>query len=135
MPIGIRLISSTPQATATSTTSLPTSDVARLVACWLDPHCVSMRGRRGREREAGRQPRRAGDVEALLADLADAAADDLADLGRVDAGAFDERRLHVPSRSAGCMLDRPPPRRPIGVRTASTITTFELDMRPSLRRR
>ena len=42
MPIGIRLINSTPQATATSTTPLPTSDVARLVACWLDPHCVSM---------------------------------------------------------------------------------------------
>ena len=34
------------------------------------------------------------DVEALLADLADAAADDLADLGRIDAGALDERLQH-----------------------------------------
>ena len=42
MPIGIRLITSTPQATATSTTPAPTSDVARLVACWLEPHWVSI---------------------------------------------------------------------------------------------
>ena len=40
-PIGMRLITSTPQARATSTTPLPTSAVARLVACWLLPHCVS----------------------------------------------------------------------------------------------
>src|SRR5512134_3015120 len=40
-PIGIRLITSTPQAIATSTTPLATSEVARLVACWLDPHCAS----------------------------------------------------------------------------------------------
>ena len=37
----MRLITSTPQARATSTTPAPTSDDARLVACWLDPHCVS----------------------------------------------------------------------------------------------
>ena len=42
MPIGIRLITSTPQASATSTTPAPTSDEARFVACWLEPHCVSM---------------------------------------------------------------------------------------------
>ena len=41
MPIGMRLITSTPQARATSTTPLPTSAVARLVACWLLPHCAS----------------------------------------------------------------------------------------------
>ena len=42
LPMGTRLITSTPQAMATSTTPEPTSDVARLVACWLDPHCVSI---------------------------------------------------------------------------------------------
>ena len=42
MPIGIRLITSTPQARATSTTPAPTSEEARFVACWLEPHCVSM---------------------------------------------------------------------------------------------
>ncbi len=41
----------------------------------------------------GGQPGRAGEVEGLLADLADAAADDLADLGRVDPGALDHRLL------------------------------------------
>ena len=46
-----------------------------------------------RERQAGGQPGGAGDVEGLLADLADAAADDLADLGRVDAGALDQLLL------------------------------------------
>ena len=40
-PIGTRLIASTPQAIATSTTPDPTSDAARPVACWLEPHCVS----------------------------------------------------------------------------------------------
>ena len=40
-PIGMRLITSTPVARATSTTPAPTSDVARLVACWLLPHWVS----------------------------------------------------------------------------------------------
>ena len=76
-------------------------------------------------RQAGGQPRRAGDVEALLADLAHAAADDLADLGRVDAGALDELAFWTAaSRSAGWTVDSPPPRRPTGVRTASTITTL-----------
>jgi hypothetical protein len=50
-------------------------------------------GRRG-ERQACGQPRSAGDVEALLADLADAAAHDLSDLSRIDAGAIDQRLLH-----------------------------------------
>ena len=82
MPIGMRLITSTPQATATSTTPAPTSDVARLVACWLDPHCVSTVVAARRQRQPGGEPRGARDVEALLADLADAPADHLVDGGR-----------------------------------------------------
>ena len=101
-PIGTRLINSTPQATATSTTPEPISDVARLVACWLEPHCVSTVVAAVPSGEPGRQPGGAGDVEALFADLAHAAADDLPDFGGVDAGAIDERRL---DRSECCWPD------------------------------
>src|ERR687897_1410033 len=40
-PRGTRLITSTPQATATSTAPEPTSEAARLVACCDDPHWLS----------------------------------------------------------------------------------------------
>ena len=40
-PMGTRLIVSTPQAMAMSTTPAPTSAVARPMACWLEPHWVS----------------------------------------------------------------------------------------------
>ena len=92
-PIGTRLIASTPHAIATSTTPEPISDAARPVACWLEPHCVSTVVAAVVEREPGREPRGAGDVERLLAGLADAAADDLLDLGRVDTGPVDQRLL------------------------------------------
>jgi hypothetical protein len=36
-------------------------------------------------------------------------------------------RWTLDSTSAGCMVDRPPLRLPMGVRTASTMTTFELE--------
>ncbi len=94
-PIGTRLIASTPHASATSTTPEPTSDVARLVACWLEPHWVSTVVLATLSGRPGGQPGRAADVERLLADLADAAGDDLADLGGVDAVALDDRPLHV----------------------------------------
>ena len=47
-----------------------------------------------RERQPGREPRRACDVERLLADLGDAAAHDLVDLGGVDARPLDDGLLH-----------------------------------------
>ena len=68
-----------------------TSDAARLVACCDEPHWAVDGGGGDRERQPGGEPGGAGDVERLLADLADAAADDLADLGRVDARALDDR--------------------------------------------
>ena len=72
------------------------------------------RRRGGGLRQAGSQPRRAGDVEALLADLAHAAADDLPDLGGIDVRALDDRRLHDseqigrvdPGESAASPADR-----------------------------
>ena len=89
-PIGTRLMTSTPQAMATSTTPAATRLVARLVACCDDPHWVSTVVAAVVSGQAGAEPGGAGDVERLLADLADAAGDDLADLGRVDAGAGDQ---------------------------------------------
>ena len=69
----------------------------------------------GSSGQAGGEPRGAGDVEGLLADLADAAADDLADLGGVDARSVDQLASgRSASRSAEWMVDRPPPRRPTG---------------------
>ena len=122
----MRLITSTPQATATSTT--PAADERRWPGWW--PAGSSRTGCRPwwRRTESG-SPAVSHAVRAmlkrLLADLADAAADDLADLGRVDAGAARRSsRWTVASRSAGWTLDSPPPRRPTGVRTASTITTL-----------
>src|SRR5215212_6564244 len=40
-PMGMRLIDSTPQASTTSAAPPATSDDARLVACWDDPHWLS----------------------------------------------------------------------------------------------
>jgi hypothetical protein len=53
------------------------------------------RGGRHGEGQAGGEPRGAGHVERLHADLADAPTDDLADLGRIDAGALDDRLERV----------------------------------------
>ena len=126
-PIGIRLMTSTPQATATSTTPLATRAVARLVACCEEPHWVSTVVLATDCGRPARQPRRAADVEGLLADLAHAAADDLADRGGVDArSARRPPSATAASRSAGWTVDRPPFRRPTGVRTASTITTSDM---------
>ena len=105
----------------------PTSAAARLVACWLDPHCVSTVVAAVDSGSPAASQARAGDVEALLADLADAAADDLADLPRGRCRCARRRPVcTMPSRSAGCTLARPPLRRRSGVRTASTITTLDM---------
>ena len=85
------------------------------------------RGGGHRQGQAGGQPRGAGDVEGLLADLADAAADDLADLrpGRCPSA----RRRPSGRRPAGRRGGWWTGRRcacPTGVRTASTITTSDM---------
>ena len=66
--------------------------------------------RRGGRRvgQALAQPRVAGDVRALLAGLRDAAADDLVDLGRVDAGPLDQLGLHG-AEDLGRVQPRQPP--------------------------
>ena len=73
-------------------------------------------GRGGLEREAGLQPRGAGDVGRLHADLPDATAHDLLDLGGIDARAFDHRPLHLGQEVGGVHAGEPtvaaPDRRP-----------------------
>ena len=124
MPIGIRLIDSTPHG------DRDVDDAGRRPARrrgWSPAATIRTGCRpsspRPRLRQARGQPRGAGDVERLLADLADAAADDLADLARGRSRrASTSSPQTVASRSAGCTVDRPPLRRPIGLRTASMIT-------------
>ena len=86
-PIGTRLIVSTPHPMATSTAPPATSDAASDGRLLRRPALGVDGGGGDGQRHAGRQPRRPGDVEGLLADLRHAAADQLADLGRVDPGA------------------------------------------------
>ena len=80
-------------------------DVRRL----LRRAALGVDGRRRRfEREAGLQPRGAGDVGGLHADLPDATADDLADLGGIDAGPIDQPALHL-GEQVGRVHRRQPP--------------------------
>ena len=81
---------STPPPIATSWTPEAISAAAKLTACWAEPHWRSIGRRRGLDRQARLEPGVAADVEALLAELLDAAGDHVADLGRVDAGALDQ---------------------------------------------
>src|SRR2546421_6042393 len=122
-PSGMRLIDSTPQARATSTAPEAMSPAARLVACWDEPHWEStvvagtVRGR----------PAVSQAVRAMLKDCSPTAVTHPPTTCSTWAGSMPAlsitARWTVPSRSAGCMVDRPPPRRPMGLRAASTITT------------
>ncbi len=55
-------------------------------------------GRGGLDRQAGLEPGVAADVDRLLAELLDAAGDDVLDLGGVDAGAVDQLAYVLASR-------------------------------------
>ena len=125
-PMGIRLIASTPQATATSTTPPATNAVARLVACWDEPHCVStvvaatVIGR----------PAVSHAVRAMSNDCSPTWLTQPPMTCPTSEGSIPVRSISsestVASRSAGCTVDRPPLRRPMGVRTASMITTSDI---------
>ena len=85
-------MTSTPQATATSTTPEPTRLVARLVACWDEPHWLStVVAATEMGRPAVSHAVRAT-LKACMPTWLTAAADDLADLGRVDARPVDQLR-------------------------------------------
>ena len=95
----------------------------RCAACWAEPHWASRVRQPGLIRHPGVQPGGPGDVARLLARLGHAAARDL----------LDGEQASSPARSSSAVCAAPgsrpragpqsaPPRRPIGVRTASTIT-------------
>ena len=122
-PIGTRLMVSTPQATATSTTPAPTRLVARLVACCDEPHWVSTvvaATERGRPAESQA-------VRAMLNACSPTWLTQPPTTWSTTAGSMPDRSITAlctaASRSAGCMVDRPPFRFPTGLRTASTMTT------------
>ena len=122
-PIGTRLMTSTPHATATSTTPEPTRLVARLVACCDEPHWLStvVAGA-----DIGR-PAVSHAVRVMLKACIPTWLTQPPTTWPTSAGSMPDRSMSAfsasASRSAEWKVDRPPPRRPIGVRTASTITT------------
>ena len=93
-PSGTRVIISTPQASTRSSMPAPIRPAASVVACWLEPHWLSIVVAGDLDRQALREPGGARDVEGLLAHLRDAAADDLADRAGIDPGALDRGALH-----------------------------------------
>ena len=94
-PIGTRLIDSTPPATTTSYWPLTRPAAAKWTDCWLDPHCRSTVTPGTDSGHPADEHGVAGDVEGLLADLADAAPDDVVHDLRVHPGALGERVEHV----------------------------------------
>ena len=120
----MRLITSTPMARATSTTPAPTSEVARLVACWLLPHWVSTVVAAV---DIGR-PAASQAVRVTLKLCSPTWLTQPPTTWPISGGSIPVRSMiavwTTPSSSAGCTDDRPPPRRPTGVRTASTMTTL-----------
>src|SRR3954453_17201494 len=86
---------STPEPTTTSWMPAAIRAAPKVTACWAEAHWrggaargVAVRPRR-LDREPLLQPRVAGDVEGLLAELRHAAGDDVLDLGRIDARAVE----------------------------------------------
>ena len=122
-PIGIRLMSSTPHAIATSTTPEPTSEVARLVACWLEPHCVSTVV----AAVSSGSPAESQAVRVMLKLCSPTWLTQPPTTWPISAGSMPVRSINadctVARTVAGWSDESPPPRRPIGVRTASTMTT------------
>ena len=130
---GKRLMFSTPHASTTSSAPEPIRLYARLTAYWRRP-ALRVDGGAGHVLDAAvRQPRRAGDVHRLGADLVDAPADDLADLVRRHVAALRNDASTGPSTSAGWAVASEPPRLPIAERPASTITTSRMQVLHRLR--
>ena len=125
-PIGTRLITSTPPASAESTAPLPTSAVARLVACCEEPHWVSTVVL---ATDSGR-PALSHAVRPMLNACSPTWLTQPVTTCPTAAGSMPDRSIAafctVASRSAGWTVDNPPLRFPTGVRTASTITTSDM---------
>ena len=119
-------MSSTPQATAASTTPEAIKLVARFIACWEDPHWLStvVAGA-----EMGR-PAVSQAVRAMLNACIPTWDTQPPTTWPTSVGSTPDRSMHslrtAANRSAEWMVERPPPRRPMGERTASTITTSRI---------
>ena len=87
----------------------PIRPAASVVACWLEPHWLSIVVAATSSGKPCDEPRRARDVERLLADLRDAAADDLSDRARIDPGALDGGALHGAEQIGGMEARRARP--------------------------
>ena len=77
---------------------------AKWIACWDEPHWRSTDVPGTSTGKPGGEPAVACDVDALLADLADATGDDVVDLKRVDAAALDDRLQRVGEKVDGVDL-------------------------------
>ena len=122
-PIGMRLMISTPQASATSTVPDPTSELATFVACCDEPHCVSTVVA---ATDSGR-PAVSHAVRATLKDCSPIWLTQPPTTWPTSAGSMPARSsaafCATASSSAGWIVESPPPRLPTGVRTASRMTT------------
>ena len=106
-PSGMRDIDSTPQAMPTSMVPAATMSCTRCADCWPEPHCASIGGGAGVLGQPGVQPGAADHVVGLLAGLGDAAADDLLDQLRVDAGAAQHLGLGEAQQHGGVHAREP----------------------------
>ena len=116
-------MSSTPHATATSTTPEATRLVARLVACCDEPHWLSTVVAAA---DKG-SPAASHAVRVMLNACIPTWLTHPPMTWPTSVGSMPERSISsfctIDSRSAEWNVDSPPPRRPTGERTASTITT------------
>jgi hypothetical protein len=123
LPIGTLVMTSTPQASATSTAPAPTREAARFVACWLDPHWVSTVVA---ATDSGR-PAVSQAVRATLKDCSPTWLTQPPTTWPTSVGWTPERDTvsprTAPRRSAGWVPAKPPLRRPTGLRSASMMTT------------
>ena len=118
--IGIWLMFCTPPATIRSAVPLITACAAKCTACWDEPHCRSTvtpgtaSGRPAASQAVRAMSPACGPIVSTQPNTTSSTAS-----GSMSARASSARITCAP-RSAGCAPASPPPRRPTGVRTAST---------------
>src|SRR5215218_184430 len=124
--MGIRLIASVPQPTATSTTPELTRDAASAVACWEEPHCASTVVA---ATEIG-SPAPSQALRVTFKACSPTCPTQPPTTWPTSFGSIPVRSTSSPSTSsrssAGWTPDNMPSRRPIGVRTASTTTVSDI---------
>ena len=116
--IGIWLMFCTPPATTTSAVPLSTAWAAKCTACWEEPHCRST----VTPGTASGSPAASQDVLAMSPACGPIVSTQPKITSSTASGSTPVRPsravITCAPRSAGCAPDRPPPRRPTGVRTA-----------------